>query len=159
MGAASEKGEVRDIRAVEPAALQRRSFIGMLIAAQVSETHAKRFRGLGDASSVVARETLEAGMKHHLSLNEIGGLIDMYLRYPAAMGRAALWPDATRALDKISGDITAIIGERSEFNKMSRVQAALARSALKGSSLFHIGTFNGFHSSIVTNTNSLAALA
>lgn len=162
-GAASEKGEIRDIRVIDPAALQRRTIVGMLIASQVSVAHAKKIQESTAAASDFAPPSRgaesESQGRRHMSLDEINNLLNMYVRYPIALGRAALWSDAERALEKISGDITAIIGEHSEYNKVSRVQTALSHSAFVGTGLFRIGTFNGFHSSIVANAGSLAALA
>lgn len=161
VGAGAHEGEIRDMRVIDPAALEKRNLVDMYFASRENNAHAgeawqsaeESVRALHDASAT--QETPKKG--YRALLKEVGRSLDMYIRLPRAMGKAALLSDVARALEKMTGSMTVVIGEKSEYNKVRRVQAALATTAFMG--IVQLGVFSGNHSSLIVQPHVLAALA
>lgn len=147
IAASSEQDEFRNVKVFDPAALQRRTIIGMLIASQRSGSHIRHTITEEDAP----QDHKKPGTKHHISRYELGKLHDSYIRLPAALGKAGLLFDALKAAPKLKGTIEAFIADESEYTThLNKTRRALAHSAVT------LSIFDGNHGTIPRNPSSLA---
>lgn len=160
MAAASRSGEIRNVRVIDPASIIRRKLIGMYLAVRATEAHNEEvWRGADEASRSLRGLVSTFAPQNKVSFREtVGGTVDKLIRIPLAMGRACLLEDANTARRKITGNISAVIGELSEYNPISRVEAEVAKRALGSMTLGLFGPA-GYHGTIVAKAGSFAAMA
>ncbi|MFI5212647.1 MAG: hypothetical protein ACHQTE_01675, partial [Candidatus Saccharimonadales bacterium] len=165
MAAGADQNMIRHLRIIDPAAMQKRGWLNMVATSAIKVSgHAKDYRSSSSADpESIALHNSEVLMKARRTLplpKEIAARYDMYVSYPCAMGRAAIMSDMEQAIANISGEVSVIIPNKSEFNTVANVSTRLARLAIATVATINLFEFqDARHAFPEAHPNVLARLA
>jgi|GEM_PF-6383002 len=165
LAVAAETNHIHDLKVIDPVGLQKRSWLEMFHASVIKAgANAKSYWAASsvDPESILVRHSkisVNESSRRRTVYERLGAFVDTRFRYPRAVGRAAFLADLQLALANISGEVTVMIPDKSEFNSLPNVSTKLASLAIKSAAKIRMDNFNGTHAFLAGHPNVLARFA